>query len=341
MKELKIAFVFVGTIIGAGLASGQEILQFFTVYGSKGFLGIILCCIFYIFFSKIIIELSIKFKFKSYKDFMDFIFGRFSLLSDIIYSFFIFASNVIMISGSATMLYEYFHIDKKIAVIFVSLIVLIISLFSTKGIIEFNSLVVPFSTLNILVLGLFVFFTQKNAFYHISSIYKPLKSNWITSSIIYSAFNIMSLVGVFTPMMDEIKNKGAFLKGSIIGSIILTIMASFINFSIMSFYPQSFIKEIPNLYIAKFYGKILPTNLLIAIWLEMISTEISDIYALSNRFKSLLKLSYRKTVFLIIAVSIPFSLISFSKLIRIIYPLYGVISLIFLIISSIKAFLIR
>ncbi|MBC8080240.1 MAG: hypothetical protein H7X86_07830, partial [Gorillibacterium sp.] len=30
---LQVAFTYVGTIVGAGFASGQEILQFFTRYG--------------------------------------------------------------------------------------------------------------------------------------------------------------------------------------------------------------------------------------------------------------------------------------------------------------------
>lgn len=341
MNILKIAFVFVGTIIGAGLASGQEILQFFTVYGVDGFWGIFLCLFLYMFFSIIIIELSNKYKFKSYKDFLDFVFGKFSFLSDSIYTFFVFSSNVIMISGSATMLYEYFHIDKRFAVILVCIVVLLISLFSTKGIIEFNSLVVPFSTINIIILGILVFFSEKDTFYHIIDIYKPFKTNWIVSSIIYASFNIMSLVGVFTPMMEEIKNKGAFIKGSILGSFILTFIALIINYSLLCYYPQSFSKEVPNIYIARFYGKILPINLLIAIWLEMISTEISDIYSLSNRLKHLFKLNYSQTAIIIISVSIPFAFISFSNLIRLIYPFYGLISLIFLVISSLKAILIR
>lgn len=38
--------VFIGTIVGAGLASGKEITQFFTQYGIKSFIGIMGCGIF-------------------------------------------------------------------------------------------------------------------------------------------------------------------------------------------------------------------------------------------------------------------------------------------------------
>ena len=54
----QIAAVFIGTIVGAGLASGQEISQFFTTYGYKSFLGIFICGFIYIAISSMIIYIS-------------------------------------------------------------------------------------------------------------------------------------------------------------------------------------------------------------------------------------------------------------------------------------------
>ena len=38
----KIIFVIIGTIIGAGFASGKEILTFFNVYGYYGLFGLLI-----------------------------------------------------------------------------------------------------------------------------------------------------------------------------------------------------------------------------------------------------------------------------------------------------------
>ena len=42
---LKTIFVIIGTIIGAGFASGQEIYSFFNIYGENGLIGILLSCV--------------------------------------------------------------------------------------------------------------------------------------------------------------------------------------------------------------------------------------------------------------------------------------------------------
>ena len=41
MKILKVVFVIIGTLIGAGFASGQEIYTFFFSFGIKGLIGIL------------------------------------------------------------------------------------------------------------------------------------------------------------------------------------------------------------------------------------------------------------------------------------------------------------
>lgn len=337
-EELKVASVFIGTIVGAGLASGQEILQFFGSYGVKGYWGIFICCIIYIIFSIVITSLCFKFKFKSYREMILHVLGkRFGYLVDIILTLFIFGGNVIMISGGGAMLNEYLGINKIWGVAIMVGCTLLVSIFSTKGVIAINSFIVPMSTTCIVIMGILVAVTPHNldVFYNYSSPEFP-KVSFITSSILYSAFNLIGATGVICPMVYEMKNKTRFIIGCIIGSIVLTVLALIINYSILFYYPQSANNEIPNLFIAKQYGKFLPLFLTIIIWLEMFSTEIGDIYSLSNRIKSSFNIPYSLCIIIILVLSIPLSFIGFSNLIKVLYPPFGVIGLIFLIGSIFK-----
>ena len=45
-NSLKVVFVIIGTLIGAGFASGKEVYIFFNKYGSLGLLGVVLSGIF-------------------------------------------------------------------------------------------------------------------------------------------------------------------------------------------------------------------------------------------------------------------------------------------------------
>lgn len=340
MKEdLKIASVVIGTIVGAGLASGQEILQFFSLYGRWGFWGIIICCILYMALLFIIIDLSIKYRLRSYRDIMLLVLGkRAGIIADMIMTFFIFGGNVVMVSGAGALLNEYFGINKPTGIIIMSVAVFFVSIYSTRGLVAVNSIIVPFSTVTILVIGFLVL--TKNGFSNvlvdnIRSIV-PMKKNWIISSILYASFNITTATGVLCPMIFEYKGKSHFIKGCVIGSIVLTILALVINLSIVMEYPGSFYCEIPNLYIAKKFGVILPLFVCAAILLEMFSTEVADLYSLSKRIEFSLNFSYIYSIIIVLVLTIPFSFIGFSSLIGILYPANGFIGVLFCIGCLIK-----
>lgn len=330
----KIASVFIGTIVGAGLASGQEILQFFTRYGINSFYGILLCCLIYIIFSIIIVNLCFAYRYKSYKDIINSVLGpKLGWLVDISLTFFIFGGNTIMISGGGAMLKEYAGIDIFWGILLMAFISFLISAFSAKGVIAINAIIVPLSTSVILLLGAMVFLKGGNGAGISSNIQNnlPVKMGWMLSTILYSAFNLMGTTGVICPMTSEIKNRRAYIYGCTIGSIVLTFLAIIINYSILVYSPGSFYNEIPNLYISKKLGVLLPLVLTFVIWLEMLSTEISNLYSITKRLQSSFRMPYITCLLIIVLLSIPVSFLGFSNLIKLFYPPFGAVSSIFLV----------
>lgn len=331
---LKVAAVFIGTIVGAGLASGQEILVFFSKFGIPSFYGLLVCSLLYIVFSIIIVKFCYNNHFSSYKAIIGYIFGgKFGKILDYLTTFFIFAGNVVMLSGSGAMLHEYFNIPNYFGILIMASVSFLIILNSTKGLIAVNSIIVPLSSSIILILGILTFlsFTEN----HFTALYTGTTTvqgfMWLPSSIIYASFNLLTVTGVLCPMINEISNRIEFTYGVVLGSIVLLLLSLSINFAILYYAPESFKYEIPNLYISRFYNQLLPLLLSIIIWFEMLSTEISELYSISKAFQSTKKISYFKAVGFIILISIPLSFIGFSKLISLLYPLSGIVGLIFII----------
>lgn len=328
----KIAAVFVGTIVGAGLASGQEITQFFATYGYKSFLGLILCLILYIFSSYIIISISIKYNLNSYKDLIILVSpGFLGKVINIITGLFLICSSAIILAGSGSLISQYFNLSKWIGLFLMCLLSLIALLRDTKGLFEINSFIVPslifvISTLFILYLA----FYENLSFSHVKSI-SYYKNNWVASSILYSSFNILSSSGVMVPLSNEIKNKKLLFKGITLGSIILTFLSFIINLLLILNIPNIFKYEIPLLYVANRFGTLIQIMLLCIIWLEMFSTEVSNIYSVSKTLEQTFNISYKKCCILTLLLAIPISQLGFVNLITFLYPSFGLIGLIFLI----------
>lgn len=330
----QIAAVFIGTIVGAGLASGQEIRQFFTEYGYKGFGGILLCCIIYIIIGYMISSISLKFSLKSYNDLINLVIRPkiFASFTEGITSLFLLSGSAIILAGSGALINQYLGLSKWIGVLAMAVISLLILLRDTKGLIEVNSFIVP--SLIIVLLTIFTMYIFLNKDVVSLSFLKTIphyKSNWLFSSLLYSGFNILGCSGVIVPLSAEIKNRRSMLWGIIMGSLILTGLTFIINIMLLLNVPYIFKYEIPLLYISHRFGNLIQIFLVCIIWLEMFSTEVSDVYSVGKAVTQIFNIPYKAAVVVIILIAIPISQIGFVNLISVIYPAFGVISLLFMI----------
>ena len=332
------AAVFIGTIVGAGLASGQEITQFFSTYGYVSFWGILICGLIYIVISSIIISISLKHKLSSYTEFITLVSpGFFGAITDIFTSFFLISGAAIILAGSGALLNQYFGVSKWIGILLMSIISLYTLLKDTKGLITINSFIVPVLTtiiITIFVLYL-VFYKDMVSASYIKQIpsYKNsiIPGQWFFSTLLYAGFNMLCCSGVLIPISQEMKRKRILIPGVIIGALVLTLLCYLINIMLLLNIPQIFKYEIPLLYITHRFGMLMQILLLCVIWFEMFSTEVSDIYSVGKTFEKKYNISYKKAVILILFIALPISQIGFKNLIKVLYPGFGAISLIFLI----------
>lgn len=80
---LKIAMAYTGTVIGAGFASGQEILQFFTRFGYPSFLAILLSTALFILVGLKMLKVGSYLQVKSFRGITAHVFGPLSPLVDL------------------------------------------------------------------------------------------------------------------------------------------------------------------------------------------------------------------------------------------------------------------
>ena len=327
----QIATIFIGTIVGAGLSSGKEISQFFSQYGYLSFIGIVLCAFFYIWMSHIIVTISSQYELKSYDAFISLICpGILGKFTNIVITFFFYSSTAIVIAGSGALINQYFGIPIWAGILVMVLLSIMVLLRETNGLIEINSFIVP--TLILIMILLFVKFTYR--FPQTLSIpylkwTMPPKYGWGLSTVLYAGFNIMSCVGILVPLSTELKNNNDIIAGVAIGSFFLTLLCCIINFLMMVTYKNALQYEIPLLYVAKQIGPVVQFMLLCVIWLEMFSSKVSNIYSLAKSMQNRFHFSFKKGMFIIIALALPVTQIGFGTLITILYPFFGALSIIF------------
>lgn len=330
---LQIAMIFIGSIVGAGVCSGRELNQFFATYGIAGFVGLIFCGILYIVFSKVIVTITTKYGVSSYDEFVDLVCPKpVAKFINFVLTLFLLSSTSIILAGSGSIINQYFHVPKWVGVLIMFVLSSFFLMRNTEGLFEVNTIVVP--TLIVVMTSIFISYIFQNPdtmqFSYMRLIPRQ-KSNLALSTIVYVSFNILTIIGVMVPLTNEIKKPKEINRGVALGSIVLTVLGAYITFLMLvnPFHP--YLYEMPLLGVAMELSPLLQIGMLGIMWLEMFSSQVSNVYSLSYYLRNRFKVPYKKGIFLVVLVAMPFSIIGFAQLVEFLYPLYGILSLVFLI----------
>lgn len=332
-RIFQVSVVFIGTIVGAGLASGQEIKEFFTSYGVISFLGIIACGIFYIILGSIVSKISIKYKLNSYSDVIRIvspnILGK---ITGVITTLYLICSASIILAGSGALINQFFGIPKIIGSLIMVGVAIFFLLKDTNGLIEVNSFIVPILiiTITFITILYFILFKDIVSFEQMTR-FEPQKKGIALSTILYSGYNTLCCLGVLVPLSNQIRKPKTMFLGVTLGAIGLVVLSFAINFLLMINQPYIHKYEIPLLFVAQPFGHIIQALLLVVILLEMFSTEISDVYSISKTLNNTFNIDFKKGIFIVILIALPISRIGFSNLISSLYPFFGLLSLVFIV----------
>ena len=325
MREvIRIVLVIIGAFIGAGFASGQEIYSFFFSYGTIGLLGLILTfslTSFTIYKSlKIICEKQIN----NYDEFLSIFIPKRKITKVVnaILNILLLITFYIMIAGFGAYFEQELGIKKIIGSTILAIITAFVFFTNTRGIIKISEYIVPVLIGFLIIIGTINIITIK------SSIEIPvIKDKWLLSSVIYCSYNIILLIPILISLRKQIKKISNIKYIAIISGILMIIISTLI-FMLLTRNNNNISKlELPLVYVVGTYFPKLRFVYAFIILASIFTTAISiGMGLLQNISKN--KKSYTQFVLFMCITSLLISNIGFSKLVNFIYPLFGYIGII-------------
>lgn len=338
---IKIALVIIGALIGAGFASGQEIYLFFFSYGKRGIFGIAVSAILLgiiIYKTMIIIK---KNKITTYKEFLLSIvpekWRREKVLEiiNIIINIFILITFYIMIAGFGGYLAETIKIPQIIGSSILAIMCVIIMSKETKGIVKVSEIIVPILIVFIVVIGVYTVIST-NVANKIEQMNSINGSSWLVSGVLYASYNTILLIPVLISV-NNIIDRREVSKASIVITFMIFLLATAVFVSMLKIdvnikkieMPVSYVigTQLPKLKVL--YGIVILTSIL--------TTAISLIAGLMQNVKE--KNNKKIWLYLICISSIFISQIGFSALINFLYPIFGYIGIIQILLIAIFSIL--
>lgn len=334
VSALKIAAAYIGTVVGAGFATGQEILQFFARFGIGGLWGILISTLLFIVFGVIIMEIGFLISAESHLDILRHSGGKsFSGIMDYMISFFLFTSLTAMMAGSGALFAQQFGLPGTLGSIVMAVLTLITVLGGVSGVINSISAVVPFLLISVIGISIFSITQNPPGFQTaLAANEKSFIGSWPLAAVLYASYNIVMSISVLGSLGAHAKDKKALRMGALLGGLGLGVASVMISLALSGRIDQIKDLDVPLLYIAKGISPVIQFAFSVVLIAEVYTTAVGALYGLSARIANTeIPLSQNSKIIGITAMAFLAGLFGFSNIVKHIYPLVGYCGLILLI----------
>ena len=323
-NNIKAISVIIGTMIGAGFASGKEVYVFFAQYKIMGLVGAVVSSLITAIVIYATLKISKNYRLKSNNDFVDTISKKETIATIIknIINTFLLASFWIMCAGLCSFFKQEFNIPIFITALISGCTIYMLLMTNIEGIMKLNTLIVPIMVLAIVYIS--VINSQTIQILAPNNITNDGAIRAIIKSILYTSYNSILLIPIIVSISKDIKNKKDMKIIAIISSLIILILLILIYQMLICAKADISKIEMPILSLLEkeIWQKI---TYGIAIVSAIITSVVSASYGALENIKD--KNKYKLSAIAICLLVIPISYIGFGNLVSTLYPIFGAIGI--------------
>ncbi|MEW6423611.1 MAG: hypothetical protein AB1523_02530 [Bacillota bacterium] len=328
----KVVTLYAGTIIGAGFASGQEIMQFFIVFGQGGLWGVLLATGLFVYLGVVIMALATGLSMASYDVMLDYLLGKkLGKVMDFLNLLMLPGGLVVMLAGSGAVFAQQLGLPHLLGTVLAAAVTSLVILGGLPGVLTANLILVPVKICALALVCLSGFFHEGGLAREFPAPLPGQKAagTWEWAAILYVSYNIIVPVAVLSSL-GRVVPASVGIAGGALGGLVLGATAGLITLAGLAFYPEIGNYEIPLLFIARHLGFVLQSFLGLLIWVAILTTAIADAHGLASRLAPEGGRRYKIIGVSVTLAAIPFAGLDFSLLVKILYPLFGYAGLVLL-----------
>lgn len=322
--RLTAAATYIGTVVGAGFASGQEVLQFFGLLGPLGVPAIVLTTGGFAFFGYAIMEAGRRMNARSHLPVIREVSGRFiSPILDVVTTFFLFGALSAMVAGAGSVLSQEFSVPWLLGAGLILVATVGTVLFGLRGVVTAVSTVVPLLMLGVLVVSLSVIVSRGAALNAPPPGARPLVPAWPLAGATYISYNLIMSVPVLASLGTTLRSKKEVALSSVVGAVGLGAALFLVFLAVVSSFPEVLKYEIPMAGMASEAYRLGGRFYTMIFLAEVYTTAVANLYGFSARIARSDSLSFKLVTVVAGSGALLAGSVGFTNLVRTVYPAVG------------------
>ncbi|MEW5867132.1 MAG: hypothetical protein AB1774_09790, partial [Bacillota bacterium] len=221
----KLGATYVGAVVGAGFASGQEHLHFFGPFSPGGGKGVLLAGALFIVFGMLLADLVFRRQTSSPEELFRYMFSPAVCgVLDMLLVVFAFCSLSIMLAGTGALVREHMSLPRNVGIAATGLITMGATVSGVGGLLSVNALMSPALVVVPLLIVTMSLVARARGLLRPPGSPGPdilLQSAqlppWPLASILYVSYNLLLVVGIFASVGNEMQDAATARRGGLLG----------------------------------------------------------------------------------------------------------------------------
>ena len=324
---LGIAMAFVGVVVGAGFASGQEVLQFFSSFGYWGLLGGVVSGLCFTILGMAVGELSQVSVSHSFKEGLYLICGpRLGVVVDIMITFFMYAIAVVMFAGGGSLMEQQWGVPAQYGSVAVMLITVLIVFLRVDRVMAFIGSVTPILVLMMVLLCIYSWNTRDLPLEELDVIAhtKPQGAgHWLVGALLYVSYNMVVGAPFLMIAGAQATSRRNALLGGLVGGLLLGFLIVLISAGVFGRIDTIGSAALPMLMLATEQSRLLGTIMSVVVFAMILTTSVGVLYSFSARIFTPNTRKFNIGTAIAGVLGLVGAKIGFINLVGTVYPFFG------------------
>ena len=331
MNAIQVGFTIVGTVIGAGFASGQEILQFFVAFGKQGLWGLFLASLLFGVLTHLVVVTAAELRVRSHLELlMRTTSGWMARAVDGMLLCFLVISTALMLTGAGTVLEQHSGFNRMLGTVLAALIVVLVASGPSTSVVRFNVILVPVLIVTLCGLGGKAL-GQALKYSHVptwKAAVNPYVTHWWMAALIYPAYNIFLAMSGLSSISGSVSPRSGVL-GAWLGSGIIALLLVCVSLALWIAGPDIHRYPVPTLVVAQQTHPWLGWASILSMLAAMLTTAVVNVYGMARRLAEEVPWRHSWLTAALVALSLPLSYFEFVVIVGTAYSAIGYIALVF------------
>lgn len=344
-KILQTTLAFVGLVVGAGFASGQEVLQFFVSFGTSGLIAAGLAAVFLGIAGAAILQLGSYYHAMEHTDVFNSITRPWIARAvDLFVCLVLFCLGFVMIAGAGSNLAQQFGAPVWVGATVVSVLVILTGMLDVDKVMTIIGTITPFIIIFTLGVSVHAFATADVSIERLNAIAQTVPSplpNWPLAVVNYVGLALILALSMALVMGGDQLNTRAAGIGGLIGGVTFGVMLLIAAGAIFVSVDRVKSADMPMLAMVNEINPALGWAMAIVIFGMIFNTAIGMFYALAKRIAGVRASWYRPALVGTTLLGFACSFLGFKTLVGKLYPIIGWVGIVIILMLVIRWLLDR